>query len=95
MFPLLNIQTKLRFRNIFKKTELKTIFEDINCPDLFQDRTKIDDVLQNVEINIFPEFKNIKKEIEHKNNKEFLLASRFIYYIRMREKQCLTVVGIY
>ena len=95
MFPLLNIQTKLRFRNIFKKTELKTIFEDINCPDLFQDRTKIDDVLQNVEINIFPEFKNIKKEIEHKNNKEFLLASSFIYYIRMREKQCLTVVGIY
>ena len=35
MFPLLNIQTKLRFRNIFKKTELKTIFDSVSTLNVF------------------------------------------------------------
>jgi hypothetical protein len=95
MFPLFAIQTKLRFRNIFKKTDLKTIFNDINCPDLFGDRPKIDDLLQNVEINIFPEFKNIKKSNDNKNNKNFLLTNSFVFYLRLREKQCIYALGIY
>lgn len=94
-FPLFAIQTKLRFRNIFKKTDLKTVFEDINCPDLFKDISKIDDVLQNVEINIFPEFKNIKLDSKNKNNKNLVIDNSFIFYIRLREKLCLLSLGIF
>ena len=93
--PLFTIQTKLRFRNIFKQTDLRTVFDDINCPDLFQDRTCIDDVLQNVEINIHPNFKVIKKGNENKNNKNFILKSTFIFYIRLREKLNIISIGIY
>jgi len=94
-FPLFAIQTKLRFRNIFKKTDLKTIFDDINCPDLFKDTSKIDDILQNVEINIFPEFKNIKLNSKNKNNKNLIINNTFIFYLRLRENLCLLTVGIY
>lgn len=94
-FPLFAIQTKLRFRNIFKKTDLKTVFEDINCPDLFKDNTNIDDVLQNVEINIFPEFKNIKLDSKNKNNKNLIINNTFIFYLRLRENLCLLTLGVY
>ena len=34
-FPLFAIQTKMKMKNIFKSTDLKTLFLDLNIPELF------------------------------------------------------------
>lgn len=60
-FPQFNIKTKLKLKNILKKTDMQTIFLDLNCPELFSGRTKLDEILQNSEIKIGGKFKKSKR----------------------------------
>ena len=84
-FPLFAIQTKMKMKNIFKSTDLKTIFIDLNLPELFSDKVKLDEVLINIELKIEPKFKKINiNDDEFKSDKEFIVDRTFIFYFRNR-----------
>ena len=85
MFPLFAIQTKMKMKNIFKSTDLKTIFFDLNIPDLFSDIVKLDEILVNIELKIEPKFKKINiNSDEFKSDKEFIVNKTFVFYFRNR-----------
>jgi hypothetical protein len=94
-FPLFNIKTKLKLKNVFKKSDLQTIFLDLNCPELFSEQTKLDEVLQNSEIKIQPKFKKVKFSSEYKSEKTYTIDKSFIYYLRLRKTNTIIKAGIY
>jgi len=94
-FPLFNIKTKLKLKNVFKKTDLQTIFLDLNCPELFQDETKIDDVLHNCEIKIDGKTKKVKSSTSYKSDKTFIVDRSFIFYTRLRKSSTLFSIGYF
>jgi serine protease inhibitor len=94
--PMFKIQTKVRYTNILKETDLKTIFLDLNVPELFTSTCKLDDVIQNIEIKITNKF--ISKKINNKNIKtvkKFQAISTFIYYLRQTDTNTLLFIGSY
>ena len=94
-FPLFAIQTKMKMKNIFKSTDLKTVFLDLNIPELFSDRLKLDEVLVNIELKIEPKFKKININIdEFKSDKEFIIDRTFIFYFKNRSN-LITNFGIF
>jgi serine protease inhibitor len=94
-FPLFNIQTKLKLKNVLKKSDLQTVFLDLNCPELFSDETKLDEVLQNSEIKIESKFKKIKLQNSYKSEKTYILNTSFIYYLRLRKTNTFVSIGIF
>jgi hypothetical protein len=94
-FPLFAIQTKMKMKNILKSTDLKTVFLDLNIPELFSDRLKLDEVLVNIELKIEPKFKKININTEEfKSDKEFIIDRTFIFYFRNRSN-LITNFGIF
>jgi hypothetical protein len=94
-FPLFNIKTKLKLKNVFKKTDLQTIFLDLNCPELFQDETKIDDVLHNCEIKIDGKTKKVKSNTQYKSDKSFIVDKSYIFYLRLRKTNTIFSIGYF
>jgi len=83
MFPLFSIQTKMKLKNILKAQDLKTIFLDLNIPELFSDQLKLDEILVNLEIKLEPKFKTINDESNvNKSDREFIVEKTFIFYFR-------------
>jgi hypothetical protein len=94
-FPLFAIQTKMKMKNIFKSTDLKTVFADLNIPELFSDRIKLDEVLVNIEFKIEPKFKKININTDDfKSDKEFIVNRTFIFYFKNRSN-LITSFGIF
>jgi hypothetical protein len=95
-FPQFNIKTKLKLKNILKTTDMQTIFLDLNCPELFSGRTKLDEVLQNSEIKIGGKFKKVKEPTQQfKASKNFIINRSFVYYLRLRKTNTLISVGVF
>ena len=94
-FPMFTIKTKLKLKNVFKKTDLQTIFVDLNCPELFSEKTRIDEVLQNTEIKIDNKFKKVKSTSEFKSAKTFILDKSFVYYLRLRKTNTIFMIGVF
>lgn len=96
--PLFKIQTKLRYTNILKETDLKTVFLDLNVPELFTSTCKLDDVIQNIEISINRNISaNKLNEINAriKTVKEFNATTTFTYYLRQTDTNCILFIGSY
>jgi hypothetical protein len=95
-FPQFNIKTKLKLKNILKNTDMQTIFLDLNCPELFSGRTKLDEILQNSEIKIGGKFKKVKEPTQQfKASKNFIINRSFIYYLRLRKTNTIFSVGVF
>lgn len=95
-FPQFNIKTKLKLKNILKTTDMQTIFLDLNCPELFSGRTKLDEVLQNSEIKIGGKFKKVKEPNQQfQTSKNFIINRSFIYYLRLRKTNTIFSVGVF
>jgi serine protease inhibitor len=96
--PIFKIQTKLRYTNIMKQTDLKTVFLDLNVPELFTSTCKLDDVIQNIEIIIDRNTVSAKANgitARIKTVKEFNADTTFIYYLRQTDTNCILFVGSY
>lgn len=96
--PVLKIQTKLRYTNIMKQTDLKTVFLDLNVPELFTSTCKLDDVIQNIEIIIDRNIGASKTNginARIKTVKEFNADITFTYYLRQTDTNCILFVGSY
>jgi len=94
-FPMFNIQTKLKLKNVFKKSDLQTIFLDLNCPELFSEQTKLDEVLQNSEIKIDKKFKKVKTSSNYKSDRNYIIDKSFVYYFRLRNSNTFITIGVF
>lgn len=95
--PKFTIQTKLRYTNILKETDLKTIFLDLNVPNLFTSQCEITDCIQNIEFNLS---ENSEKNTSIKNvgimtSKTFIISQAFRFYIRLKSNNCILFLGSY
>ena len=93
--PLFNIKTKLKLKNVFKKTDLVTVFLDLNCPELFSEKTKLDDLLQNCEIKLEAKTKRVKMNVDYKSDKNFIVDKSFVYYMRLRKTNTIFTIGYF
>ena len=95
--PIFKTQTKLRYTNILKQTELKTVFSTLDIPEFIDDDCNIDDVIQNIEVDINPNFKLSSKEKNkgYKTVKKFVANRTFIYYFRYTPLNMIFTLGIH
>ena len=96
IIPIFKIQTKLRFNSFLQQTNLKTVFLDLNVPEMFKDdNAKLSDVIQNLELNI-----NINENINNNNNKyksnrSFIANRSFMFYFRIPDINMIPFIGYY
>lgn len=94
--PIFKTQTKLRYTNILKKTELKTVFMDLNIPEFISDGCKLDDVIQNIEITISGRSINTREDNRgYRTIRKFVASTSFIYYFRYAPTNTIITLGIY
>ena len=102
LIPIFKIQTKLRYNSFLQQTNLKTVFFDLNIPDMFQDdNAKLSDVIQNLEIIVdINNNKEIKQDktkykLKYKSNKNFIANRSFMFYFRIPEINLIPFIGYY
>jgi hypothetical protein len=94
--PMFKTQTKLRYTNILKKTELKTVFMDLIIPEFISDDCKLDDVIQNIEIIISNRsINNNEVNRGYRTIRKFVASTSFIYYFRYAPTNTIITLGIY
>lgn len=93
--PKFKLQTKLRYTNLLKETDLKTVFLDLNCPNLFKNQCEINDCLQNIQFNLSEKSINNKKNIGFKTSKKFIVQQSFRFYLRTQHNNCIILLGTY
>lgn len=91
--PKFKLQTKLRYSNLLKQTDLKTVFIDLKTPHLFSSQCEITDCLQNIELNISD--KSIKSNNINgiKTSKNFIVDKSFRFYIRLASNNTIILLG--
>jgi hypothetical protein len=89
MIPKFSISTKLRYKNLLKETDLKTIFIDLKCPYIFNSECEISDCLQNIEFHFTENSVKTKKINSIKTNKKFIIEKSFRFYVRTTENVVL------
>jgi hypothetical protein len=92
--PKLKLQTKLRYTNILKETDLKTVFLDLNVPYLFNSECEISDCLQNIEFTLSEKSVQTKKMVGFKTTKKFIVTKSFRFYLR-NVNNCIILLGTY
>jgi hypothetical protein len=94
--PKFKLHTKLRYTNILKETDLKTVFMDLKVPYLFNSECEITDCIQNIEFN-FNENSIPSEQTKNKTNfvtsKKFIVERSFRFYIRSKINNCLLFMG--
>jgi serine protease inhibitor len=94
--PKINIQTKLRYTNILKETDLNTVFLDLNTPNLFTSECEISDCIQNIQFNLTENSeKYVTKSIGLVSSKTFIVTQAFRFYIRLKSNNCILFLGSY
>ncbi len=94
--PKMKLQTKLRYINILKETDLKTVFLDLKAPQLFNDQCEISDCLQNIEFEVTNNCAtNIKAHGGVKSPKKFIVQQSFRFYLRSAANNCIILLGSY
>jgi len=92
--PKFKIQTKLRYTNLLKETDLKTVFLDLKTPYLFGSECEISDCLHNIEFTLSENsVKQEKKLNGFKTTKKFIVNSSFRFYLRSANNNMLLILG--
>jgi len=92
--PKFKLQTKLRYTNILKETDLKTVFMDLNVPYLFSSECEISDCLQNIEFTLSEKSVQTQKIQGFKTTKKFIVTQSFRFYLRS-QNNCIILLGTY
>jgi len=94
--PKIKIQTKLRYTNILKETDLNTVFLDLNTPNLFTTECEISDCIQNIQFNLTENSENNPiKNSGLVSSKTFIISQAFRFYIRLKSNNCILFLGSY
>ncbi len=81
--PKLSLITKLRYTNLLKETDLKTVFLDLKCPYLFQSECEITDCLQNLEFHVTEKSIKSDKINSIRTTRKFIVDKSFRFYVRL------------
>lgn len=96
MIPMIKIQTKLRYTGVLKETDLKTVFLDLDVPNLFPSTCEISDCIQNIEFNLTNKSENNStKNTGIITSKKFIVSQAFRFYIRLKSNNCILFLGTY
>jgi hypothetical protein len=87
--PKFSILTKLRYKNLLKETDLKTVFIDLKCPYIFKSECEISDCLQNIEFHFTENSIKTNKLNSIKTTRKFIIEKSFRFYIRTKENVVL------
>lgn len=94
--PMFKIKSKIRYTNIMKKMGMKLNFMLLDMPELFDDDCKIDDVIQNVQIEITNKYSGLKETNSgYKTLKKFVVDTTFMYYFRFIPTNTIILFGVY
>ena len=93
--PKFKLQTKLKYTNILKETELKTVFLDLKIPDLFNNDCEISDCIQNIEFNLNERSVPSKKNNGYVTTRKFIIDKSFRFYLRTRKNNCILFLGTF
>jgi serine protease inhibitor len=98
--PKFRLQTKLRYTNILKETDLKTVFMDLKAPYLFNSECEISDCISNIEFNlnensIRSDNKNNKNNANFITSKKFIVEKSFRFYLRSKFNNCILFLGTF
>ena len=95
--PKFRLQTKLRYTNILKETDLKTVFMDLKAPYLFNSECEITDCVSNIEFNLNEN--SIKSDNKNNTNfvtsKKFIIEKSFRFYLRSKINNCILFLGTF
>jgi serine protease inhibitor len=93
--PKFKLQTKLKYTNILKETDLKTIFLDLKIPELFNNDCEITECIQNIEFNFNEKSIPTKSNIGYVTTRKFIIEKSFRFYLRTRTNNCILFLGTY
>jgi len=92
--PKFSLTTKLRYTNLLKETDLKTVFMDLNCPYLFKSECEITDCLQNIEFHVTEKSIKTEKTTGFKTTRKFIVDRSFRFYLRTSQN-VIILMGSY
>ena len=93
--PKFKLQTKLKYTNILKETDLKTIFVDLKVPELFNDNCEITDCIQNIEFIFNENSVQTKKNTGYNTTRKFIVEKSFRFYLRSTINNCILFLGTF
>ena len=94
IIPIFKTQTKLRYNNFLKTSNMNTVFIDLNISKFITDKCNIDDVIQNIEINITSSHNSTNNFELNKNSNIFnMIDKTFVYYLR--QNNSIFIYGYY
>lgn len=93
--PKFKLQTKLKYTNILKETDLKTVFLDLKIPDLFNNECEITDCIQNIEFNFNEKSIPTKNNTGYVTTRKFIVEKSFRFYLRTRKNNCILFLGTF
>jgi hypothetical protein len=91
--PVIQEQSKIKYTNILKETNLNSVFTGINANQAFPESLKLQDVLQNITINYVK--RAIVKENEYNTMREITFDKEFLYYFRLVQTNTIIVIGYF
>jgi len=92
--PKIKIQTKLRYTNVLKETDLKTVFMDLDLPNMFTTNCELSDCIQNIEFNLTNRCDYTPtKDQGFVTSKNFIINSAFRFYVRLKSNNCILFLG--
>lgn len=97
LIPTFKQQYKLRFTNLLKMTDLRSVFIATNMDELFSDEIILNDVVQNIEIDIGPKSTGKKQEINRgfRTTRKFIADRPFYFYFRLIPTDTIVILGRY
>ena len=92
--PKIKIQTKLRYTNVLKETDLKTVFLDLDVPNMFSTNCELSDCIQNIEFNLTNKSEYTPtKDTGFVTSKNFIISNAFRFYVRIKSNNCILFLG--
>jgi hypothetical protein len=97
LIPEFEIQTKMKLKNLLKKTGLQDLFNDLNIYELTKDQTKLDNIYINNKIKVSYEFTENKKSNKTANNynRKIILSKLFHFYVKSQTMNSIIFSGLY
>ena len=94
--PKFKLQTKLKYTNILKETDLKTVFLDLKVSELFNNNCEITDCIQNIEFNFNENSIPLKKENNtYVTTRKFIIEKSFRFYLKSQKNKCILFLGTF
>ncbi len=99
VIPQIRQDFSMRYTNLMKASNMKTIFTDCEIPECINSNVYINDVVQNITISIdkndTKNNKNHSNQNNHKYTIKYRVMSSFMFYVKLNELNTFLCLGYY